>query len=221
MTIANIDLGLIERAKFDLNLEKTIKQITVQNGEGVKAYNYDNSKFTKVEIASNHYQNSTVVIEYAIKITNEGNVAGYAKEIVDYKPETLTFNSDLNANWYVGSDGNVYSTELANTLIQPGETKEIKLILTKKMSDDNTAMLNNRAEIQESISELGLGDKDSVAGNNAQGEDDIGLADVIITIKTGGPVFYSFITLISLTILAAGIYVIKNKTIKKSEEVYK
>ena len=107
------------------------------------------------------------------------------------------------------------------TLIQPGETKEVKLILTKKMNDTSSLMINNRAEIQDSISEQSLTDKDSAAGNNAQGEDDIGLADVIITIQTGGPVFYGFITLISLIILAVGIYVIKIKTTKKSEEVYK
>ncbi len=220
-TLSNIDLGLVERSKFDLKLEKTVKQITVQNGEGVKSYNYDNSELAKVEITGKEFKRSTVVIEYTIKVINEGNVAGYAKQIVDYKPAELTFNSDLNTNWYAGNDGNLYLTELEQTLINPGETKEIKLILTKKMSDTSTIMINNRAEIQESTSEQGLADKDSVAGNNAQGEDDIDLADVIITIKTGGPVFYSFITLLSLIALACGTYIIKIKTTKKGEEVYK
>ena len=220
-TQTNIDIGLVERVKFDLSLEKSVKQITVQNAKGVKSYNYDNSKFAKVEISSKEYKNSTVVIEYIIKITNEGNAAGYAKQIIDYKPSELTFNSDLNSNWYEGTDGNIYTAELEKTLIQPGETKEVKLILTKKMNDTNSVMINNRAEIQDSIREQNLTDKESTTGNNAQGEDDIGLADIIITIQTGGPVFYSFITLISLIILAGGIYLIKIKTTKKSEEVYK
>ena len=220
-TLSNIDIGLVERAKFDLKLDKTIKQVTVQNGDGVKSYNYEDTSFAKVEIKSKEFKNSTVVIEYTIKITNEGNVPGYAKQIVDYKPSDLTFNSDLNTNWYEGNDGNVYTTELEKILINPGETKEVKLLLTKKMNDTSTIMLNNRAEIQESISEQGTADKDSTAGNNAQGEDDISLADTIITIQTGGPVFYGFITLLSLTILACGIYIIKITTTKKSEEVYK
>lgn len=220
-TLSNIDIGLVERTKFDLKLEKMVKQITVQNREGVKVHNYDNTEFAKVEITGKQLKNSTLVIEYIIKITNEGNAAGYAKKIIDYKPSELTFNSDLNTNWYAGNDGNLYMSELEQTLINPGETKEVKLILTKKMNDSSTIMINNRAEIQESISEQGFEDKDSIAGNNAQGEDDIGLADIIITIRTGGAVFYTLITLVILMILAGGIYLIKTKILKEKQEVNK
>lgn len=220
-TLSNIDIGLIEKAKFDLKLEKAIKQITIQNGEGVKVHNYDYSKFAKVEVTAKQMKNTTAVIEYAITITNEGNVPGYAKQIVDYKPGDLTFNSDLNSNWYLGNDGNVYTDELEKTIINPGETKEIKLVLTKKMTEASSTMLNNRAEIKESSNELGVVDRDSTPGNEAQGEDDIGLADVIITIRTGEPVFYILITIVSLMILAIGTYLIQNKVTKKKEEVYR
>ena len=94
------------------------------------------------------------------------------------------------------------------------------MILTKQMTDANSTIINNIAEIKDSYNEQGIEDKDSAAGNKAQGEDDMGNADTIITVKTGGPAFYTLISIIILTILSAGIYVIKTR-ILKSKEVYK
>lgn len=219
-TKININLGLVNKSKFDLKLDKYITNITVQNGKGVKTYNFDDSTLAKVEIPANQVAKSTIVLEYKIVITNEGNVAGYAKNIVDYKPNDTSFNSALNNNWYAGNDGNLYSTELENTLINPGETKEVKLILTKQMTENNTGMINNIAEINSSYNEQGIDDKDSIAGNKAQGEDDIGNADAIITVKTGGPVIYTILGIVILAILSIGIYIIKTK-ILKGKEVYR
>ena len=219
-TKTNINIGLVNKSKFDLKLEKYVTNITVQNEKGVKSYKFDNSTLAKIELPSSQMAKSTIIIEYKISITNEGNVAGYAKSIIDYKPVETVFNSSLNNNWYAGNDGNLYSTELENTLINPGETKEVKLILTKQMTDANSTIINNIAEIKDSYNEQGIEDKDSAAGNKAQGEDDMGNADTIITVKTGGPAFYTLISIIILTILSAGIYVIKTR-ILKSKEVYK
>ena len=219
-TKININLGLVNKAKFDLKLDKYITNITVQNGKGVKTYNFDNSTLAKVEIPASQVAKSTIVLEYKIVITNEGNVAGYAKNIVDYKPKDTTFNSSLNKNWYAGNDGNLYTTELENTLINPGETKEVKLILTKQMTESNTGMVNNIAEINSSYNEQGIDDRDSAAGNKAQGEDDMGNADAIITVKTGGTVMYTLLGIIILAILSIGIYIIKTKTLK-GKEVYR
>lgn len=219
-TKTNINIGLVNKLKFDLKLEKYVSKITVQNSKGVKSYDFDNSKLAKVEIPSSEMAKSTVVIEYKILVTNEGNVSGYAKNIVDYKPSETNFNSSLNTNWYAGSDGCIYSKSLENEVINPGETKEIKLVLTKQMNANNTGIINNTAEIKESYNEQGLEDRDSTPGNKAQGEDDIGLADTIISVKTGGPAFYIMLGIVILVILSVGIYFIKTKLLK-SKEVYK
>lgn len=220
-TILNLNIGLISKAKFDLKLEKNVTKITVQNGEGTKIYNFNNEKLAKVEIPSKQLAKSIVIIEYTIKVTNEGNVAGYAKNIVDYKASDLSFNSSLNPNWYSGNDGNIYTTILENDIIKPGETKEVKILLTKQMNENNVGMSNNVAEIQEHYNEQGLKDKDSTPGNNSQGEDDRGLADVIITVKTGEKVKYIIITIIIFIILAIGIVFIKRINKRKDKEVYK
>lgn len=219
-TTININLGLASKLKFDLKLEKYVSKVTVQNSKGVKSYDFDNSKLAKVEIPSSEMAKSTVVIEYKILVTNEGNVSGYAKNIVDYKPNDTNFNSSLNTNWYAGSDGCIYSKSLENEVINPGETKEIKLVLTKQMNANNTGIVNNTAEIKESYNEQGLEDRDSTPGNKAQGEDDIGLADTIISVKTGGPAFYIMLGIVILVILSIGIYFIKTKLLK-GKEVYR
>ena len=209
---ANIDMGLVYKNKFDLKIDKYVTKITVQNKDGVKTYNYNNSKLAKVDITAKKIAGSTVIIEYGIKVTNEGNTEGYAKNIVDYKPTDLEFKADLNPTWYAGNDGNVYSNELANTLIKPGETKEIKLVLTKEMTETNAGVSNNRTEIYEDYNDYGMKDIDSTVKNKAQGEDDLSSADVIITVSTGGAVAYTCGTIIVLLLMLAGLYIVRKKT---------
>lgn len=213
--VTNIDMGLITQAKFDLKLDKTVSKIIVNNSNGAKEYNYKDAKFAKVDIKDKLVNETTIIVEYKIKVTNEGEVAGYAKKIVDYIPNDMTFKSELNEEWYIGESGNAYNASLANTLINPGETKEVTLVLTKKMTNDNTGTINNVAEIYEASNDYGLPDVDSTVANKVQGEDDYSLADVVIGVKTGEVYAYVVITLISITILGIGIYFINKKVLRK------
>ena len=45
----------------------------------------------KVEIHAKSLKGSVVAIEYKIRVKNTGDIAGYAKQIVDYKPADLNF----------------------------------------------------------------------------------------------------------------------------------
>lgn len=211
-SISGMDIGLVTNKTADLKLDKYVSTITVQNKDGVKTYNYSETTLAKVEISAKRMSGSVVVVEYVMVVTNEGNIPMYAKNVVDYMPKDMKFNSDLNNNWYAGNDGNLYSTELANTVINPGESKNIKLVLTKTMTDSNAGISNNRAEIYEHYNELGLADMDSTPGNQAQGEDDLGTANVIINVKTGEEVTYTCTVLVGMVILITGIYFIRKKT---------
>ncbi len=214
--ISNIDIGLITSPKFDLKLDKVISKITVSDKEGTDVYDYQDKSVVKLDLNSKTAIGSTIMIEYKIKVTNEGGVAGYAKKIVDYMPNDMKFSSELNKDWYIGDNGaNLYSTNLANTLIQPGETKEITLLLTKKMTNSNMGIINNTAEIAESSNDLGLADIDSTPGNKVQNEDDYGSADAIIGIKTGEIYMYIVLSITVISMLGAGIYFIKRKVLKK------
>lgn len=212
--ILNIDMGLVEKAKFDLSLEKVVSKITVENGKN-KVLEYKDAKLAKVDLQEKTIKDTTIIVEYKIRIKNEGDIAGYAKKIVDYLPKEMKFSSELNPEWYQSTTGNVYNSSLANTLINPGETKEITLILTKKMTENDTGVINNIAEIDESYNDLGIKDTDSISGNKVQNEDDMSSADVIIGIKTGEVYVYATLTIICIGMLGIGIYFINKKVLSK------
>lgn len=211
--LASIDAGFIKSEIFDLKLEKYINKITVQNSDGTRVISYNKEKLTKVEIDAKKIANSKVTIEYSIEVTNEGDVAGYANEIIDYVPSDLKFSSQLNSGWKQNTDENLYTTALANQVILPGQTKTINLTLTKDMTQDNTGRILNKAEINKHYNERMLDDIDSTPGNKDEKEDDMSNADVIISIKTGSIILYTTITIISISILATGIYFIKKKVL--------
>ena len=212
----NTDIGLKEREEFDLKLEKTVSKVTVTNTKlDTKEYEY-NSKFAMVSLLNTYVEYSTVLIEYKIDITNEGKIAGYAKEIVDYLPEGMAFSSDLNNNWYLGSDGNAYNASLANSIINPGETKSITLVLTRKMTGENTGTVVNTAEISKAYNEYGLEDGDSIPGNKKDDEDDISTATTLLAMSTGKEIAsFIGITLGIISIVVLSVYLIKKFIIKK------
>ena len=208
--IANINIGLINAKTYDLQLDKYITKVTVQNNKTV-TNEYNNQTLAKAEIDAKQVNSTTVVVEYTIKVTNKGDVTAYVKKIADYLSSDYKFSSELNKDWYQsGSD--VYCTSLANEKLEPGESKEVKLTVIKQMKENNTGLVNNTAEIAESYNELGLKDKNSTEGNKVKGENDMGSADLIISIRTGQVVTTVLLVISSIIILGVAVYFIK-KTI--------
>ena len=218
--LRNIDLGLYQDKKFDLSLQKYVTKISLTTPTiGTAQYEYGDSTLEKVEILGQNAGKSSMVIEYKIVIKNEGGVAGYARKIVDYLPEDVGFSTDLNKDWYLSeTNGNIYNTSLENTLIQPGETKELTLILTKQITEDSIGTtLNNQAEIYETYNEQGLKDIDSTEANRQEGEDDLGQADVLISLVTGKIIMYTGLIILVLAIITTGVIVIKKKVLTKNK----
>lgn len=205
--IANVNMGLLEAKVFDLKLDKYVSRIVVQNAEGTRDNAYQNETLAKAEIKSKLLNSTSVVVEYTIKISNEGQVDGYAKKIVDYLSKDYKFSADLNKDWYQTGDG-IYNTSLANEIIRAGESKEIKLVVTKQMNESNIGLVTNVAEIAESYNEAGLQDRDSKAGNNLKGEDDMGTADVILSLKTGEVIATILLVITSLLMVGAATFII-------------
>ena len=202
----NIDIGLVLRNKFDLKLEKYISKVVVTNAGETKTYYMDNSKLAKIEIAAKYLSGSTVVVEYKLKVTNIGDIDGYVKNIVDHMPADMTFSSDLNKDWYQ-TEKELFNEQLADKNLKPGESEEVTLILTKTMTESNTGLVNNTAEIKSSYNLNSLSDLDSDNNN--------GLADIIISVKTGAVIKLGLLTL-SLTIVIAGVaYFITKKYLSK------
>lgn len=218
--ISDVNIGLIKLQNFDLKLEKFVSRILIQNSAGTTVREYNDSTMAKVELDSKQINNTTVIIEYNIRITNVGEVEGYVKKVADYMPTDLKFSSELNKDWYQSGD-TLYNSSLANDKLAAGETKTLTLTLTKSMTENNTGRVNNTAEIAEAYNELGLSDSNSTPGNKTQGENDMGLADVIISIKTGEIIFYTTMIIIFVIIVLSGISIPLVKKSKKEKTRHK
>lgn len=213
--VINIDLGLAEAKVFSLKLDKSISKIIVTNKNGSKTYDFNDSSLAKVEVASKELSESNVVIQYKLKVTNVGEIAGYAKTIVDYLPKSLTFNSSLNSDWYKKGN-NLYTSSLSNTMIEPGESQEVTLTLTKKMTEANTGLTNNKAEIQTAYNNFGL--PNTITKENKE-ETNMGSADAIIGVKTGTATSYIALTLTIIIVIGGFAYLVNKKILLEKIEI--
>ena len=206
--------NIIQNPEFDLSLNKYVSKVVLTNQSGTTTYTYNNSQLAKVEISQKELVGTVLLVEYEIQVTNEGNVYGYVTEIIDYLPEGLEFNSEMNTDWYLGTDNYLHYMVLDPQAIEPGKTEKIKLVLTKTLKSDSPGIIENTAEIVESVNLQGIPEKDSKSNNKKDGEDDISKAELIISIKTGNSIIYIGIILTSIIILGAGIYLIDKKVIR-------
>ena len=157
--------------------------------------------------------NVKVKFEYSIRIYNQGEIAGYAKEVSDYIPEGLKFDAVDNPQWKE-VDGKIVTRALENTLLQPGEYADVTVILTWINGANNLGLKTNIAEISEDYNEWGTPDIDSTPNNKVPGEDDIDDAPVILAIRTGEPIVYTGVAVAALAIVSLGAVVIRKRILK-------
>jgi len=210
------DVEHVKVEYFDLALLKYVtKAIVIENGqERITETGYngleDPEPVVKVEIKKKQLKNVIVKFAYGIKITNEGDIPGYAKEITDYVPAGLRFEAADNPGW-TDEGNNVISTRLLEgKLLQPGESATVEVVLTWINGADNLGEKINTAEISEDYNDHGdVPDRDSTPDNQVPGEDDIDIAKVILAISTGiGQTFFG-ITIGLLSVVLVGIVLIK------------
>ena len=207
---SNIDIGLIKNEICDLKLDKYISKVSVTTKNGTKQYNYNNDKLAKVEIRSKEIEGATVVVEYKLVITNEGELPASVNKLVDYIPEGLSFSSELNKNWSLMQNGQLINTSINNQKIEPGKSLELSLILSKRMTANATGTYTNSAEIYDMSNELGIKDIDSTPGNKVETEDDYSKADLIISVGTGLYIYISIGIVISILFVTVVVIITKN-----------
>ena len=209
------DIENVKVEYFDLALLKFVRRVIVtENGqETITETGYDGTEVpepvVKVELHRKKLDEVTVKFVYGITIINEGDIAGYATEITDYVPEGLRFIAEDNPEW-TDEGNNVISTkQLEGTLLQPGERATVEVTLTWINGEDNLALKTNTAEISQDDNEYDVPDRDSTPDNKQEGEDDIDIAQVILSIATGAIKTYFLLTLGLLGVVAIGVFAIK------------
>ena len=210
----DIDIEKVQVKYFDLSLLKYVTQVIVTE-DGVQKVTEtgnvgdENDIIPKVEIHKKKLSTTEVKFAYTIKITNEGDIPGYAKEISDDIPEGLEFVPEDNPQWILGEDGWIHTRALENTLLQPGESTTVKVIFKWINSGNNLGIKTNTAEITEDYNDKDVPDIDSTPGNKAPGEDDIDIAEVLLSISTGRAQTYFVLGTAVLITLASGIAIIR------------
>ena len=214
----DIDIEKVKVKYFDLALKKWVtSSITIYDGKTTivktgHTGDEDPEPVVKVDIKESRLKDIIVKFTYNIKVTNEGEIAGYVKEISDYIPEGLKFIKEDNPNWEE-VEGKVVTRQLENTLLQPGESATVEITLTWINDKNNLNLKVNVAEISEDYNESNTPDIDSTPNNQVEGEDDQDDAPVILSLQTGTTGQYIILTMSILAIMATGIALIRKYVI--------
>ena len=187
--------------KFDLEIEKYIEYIKV-NGKDLDLGNEKMTKIAKVEVPQTQLGKTTVEVKYGIKVSNIGEVAGYATEIKDIIPQGLEL---------IEADGwGVKGTELTTTILekeelQPGESKTLYIVGKCEVTKENIGEKKNIALITKYLNPQGTTDDSQ---NYSE-------AVFILAVKTGEVWAWAADALILL--IAAILIVITIKVLIKKE----
>ncbi len=213
------DKEYLKLTYFDLALRKWVTQaIVIENGKQTVTQTghtpeQDPEPIVKVDLDRKKLDSVTVKFRYSIRITNQGDIAGYAKEITDYVPEGLKFLAEDNPGWTDAGNNVIKTNLLADRLLQPGESADIEVVLTWINAQDNMGLKTNTAEISEDYNDRGIPDRDSTPDNKKPGEDDIDDAPVMLSVKTGQIPMYTALGFSILSIIAGGVTLIKKYVI--------
>ncbi len=220
----DLDKEFVKVKYFDLALKKWVSKAIIIDEDGTQTVqetghtgDEDPEPPAKVDLGRRDINKVTVKFEFQIKITNEGEIAGYAKEITDYIPEGLRFVQEDNPDWYTREPLNgkerVATKLLENTLLQPGESATVSLILTWINGQDNMGLKTNIAEISQDYNDSHTPDIDSVPDNFKEDEDDIDDAPVMLTVALGDAKLYIGIAALVVIALGGGVFIIKKYVI--------
>jgi len=215
----DIDKEYLKVKYFDLSLLKWVTGARVTVDGQLTTYEtghtgYENPENPlKISVDKKKIDKTDVKFIFKIKVTNEGQIAGYATELKDHIPDGLKFVPEDNPKWSVNAQGEVVTDQLKDTLLNPGDSVDVEIVLTWLANGDNIGLKTNVAEISADKNDADSDDIDSTPNNNVPGEDDIDDAPVILEIKTGSGANYIWLVTIATLIFGGGVFFIRRYVI--------
>lgn len=273
-TLNNLDFGLTERPKAQLELNKKVTnvKVTLSNGnvlfdatKGTTDLMWTPSSTTNgnglinVTMDEELMYGATIRITYKLTVTNVGEtdftgkdfyykatgatnsnkVTTTANVVLDYVENNLQYIADENENWEVvsnaistaglnseltqavGQYNTILQTKKLNSVLKPGESKSVELVLTQLITPENTSddrAYTNIAEITSISNTAGRRMANSIQGNQNPNEMpkevDSSIAEKVVILPPfgiGNTVVYIILTISILAILIGGIVLIKKK----------
>lgn len=228
------DIAVIVPEKYDLALQKWItsytktvgdqeETITTEQNHETTVEEKNNDKLVKIDLAEKDLSKTTIKIKYAIRVENEGEIPGYAKELTDYIPVGTEFHQEDNLNaegkpyWTMDGDKAVTAEayeEQLNTILQPGDSHLFYITLRWTNDKNNLGLKNNWVEISKDGNDWTVPDVDSDPENMLEErtphywEDEEDEVPFLLTVKTGESMIkYALIFIILLAALGGALLI--------------
>ena len=122
----------------------------------------------------------------------------------------MEFRSELNSDWYKVNNSEVVNTSIANEIIDAGESKELKIIFTKHITNNELGIIHNTVGLKQ------VNDSYNVKKLNVKSgiiQDTESISDLVIHSKVNVAKMIIYSAIIIEMILAV-IYVVNKKIIK-------
>ena len=183
---------------LDMKVEKYLKAITINGNR--QQVQQDGIK--KIEIKRKLINTQKVRLEYIIKVSNTGEIAGNIERIVDELPQGMTFIASESDSSWKKENGIIYSTDYAKNELDVGKSKEYKVVLQWDNSQSNFGQKINKASLQGVTNKLKYIDSNQENSNSQ--------ATVLFSIATGenASVIIELISVMLFTISLIAIFVI-------------
>ena len=197
-TSENIDVKYYyKRQTFNLGVEKKLSKLLLNGQEkDIK------SNLMKIEIVADEIPTTSLIVEYSITVTNNGEIEG-TTDVIEKLPQYFTLTEGTSQEWQQQQDGTL---KLSITL-KPGETKEFKVALIWNNGNNNLGVLSNLVQLTNVTNPANF-EESSLTDNSSK-------VDLIVTVKTGGGniVPLTITIFIALSMVVIGIVVIKKKVL--------
>ena len=183
-----------DKQDFNIKTDKTISELYV-NGDKQDIKNNKNNIF-QVSVHRKELENTELKIKYIIKIENTGEIPGTAGIVTDQIPEGLEFYAEDNADYWQLKDGVAMTDKLDGELIEPGEYKELEIVLRCTNLGDKVGIQTNKAVAENMKNDPNFEDSNS--------EDDLGESELLISVGLGGQdiVKILLISIVALIVVA-------------------
>ena len=166
-----------EKQVFNIGIDKWVASVNVNGiSEGAKTINNKDEMYV-VDIHRSKTDTADVRVTYKIRVTNKGEIEGSVGEIIEYIPEGYSYYPEDNSIQWEERNGTFVTNALANEVIQPGQYKEIEIVLRWNRGENNFGEKKNVVAISGEENPAGFADSNK--------EDNQSTADMMITVATG------------------------------------
>ena len=166
-----------EKQVFNLKVDKWIGNVIMDGIPQASQSIGNNEQLIKVEMHRNKVETADIKIIYKIRISNVGEIEGNVNTITDVIPEGYVFYQEDNEITWEETQGILTTNDLEGETIQPGEYKEIEMVLRWEKGEENFGEKTNLVLLSQISNPAGYEDINK--------EDNSSKTSMILTVATG------------------------------------